>query len=144
MSDFWDGAGLVAKKALKWAAYGALAFGVGSLVLAIPASLLGVVLPWATAEGAALATMIPALTTGAAIGGVLGTIKGVADLPSDLQELDSDRKFKRQEQDSIKNKQAALEKFQSAQQQAPAVQAETNVPTQNVGTAQGQAVAVAK
>jgi len=144
MSDFWEGAGIVAKKALKWAGYGALALGATSLILAIPASILGAALPWATAEGWALSTMIPALTTGALVGGVLGTIKGVSDLPSDLQEINENRTFEQNQKLAIKQKQAALEKYQQAQQQAPAAQAEAGVPAQNVGAAQGQAVVAGK
>lgn len=139
MSDFWDGAKIVAKKALKWAGYGALACGVLSLPFVFGASAGSTFLSWITfggvetAAGASIFT--GALLNGAILGGVLGTIKGVADLPSDLQQIKDNRKFEQLDQKALQDRQALLAQ---SQQQAQAPQAEAGVPVQNLGTAQGQ------
>jgi len=143
MSDFWDGAGIVAKKALTWACYGALAFGAVAVLPSMVASLVG----WAgsavsfgTAGGAAMSVLLPAITTGALLGGVLGTIKGASDLPDEL--ADKDREIADNKRiAAIDQRRAAVEQ---SQQQAPVAQAEAGVAAPNVGAAQGQAVVAAK
>jgi hypothetical protein len=144
MSQFWDGAGLVATKALKWAAYGA----VGLAAISIPfigiggvaSAALKLVTFGAVTPAAGTWVLGEALINGAMLGGLFGAVKGTADLfgkDGELQDLKDERAMAQQNsQAAITAKRVALEHSQA---QAPAIQAENAISPDNVG--QGQKLA---
>jgi len=152
MSDFSDGAGLVWDKAKRWAGYGLLA-GFGLMALSGIALLFNPITAVAAiaAGGFGLFTNFGLMTIGQGlltttlIGAGLGAAKEtLIDMSGDLQELKDNRKFDKEQNQSLRANQEAFAKFQASQQQAPAVQSEAGVPAQNVGAAQGQAVVAGK
>ena len=103
MSDFGDSVGLIAKKALIWAATGAVVFAaLASPIAAVTggagwiANLFGAGVSWG------FGTLIGAAINGAIICGVGGAIVGLANVPKDLKNFERDRR------DDALEKRAAL------------------------------------
>ena len=139
MSKFWDGAGLIAKKALTWACYGAIALG----VLAVPFAGVGGAISTALSvigidTAAGTAVLGGALFKGALLGGLFGAIKGTADLSTDLEDLQADRSLKQQEQAVVQERAVARRsQLMQAQSQAqePLTQSSTAL-SPNIGHSQ--------
>lgn len=97
-SKTWETIKYVGGKALKWAAYGAIALGAASLVFAPVAAFLGGIGSFFTGSslgvGAAsgiLSSILPGLTVGAIVGAVFGGVKGVAGAGEAVEEKWQDR-----------------------------------------------------
>jgi hypothetical protein len=136
MSDFWDATTIIAGKALKWGAYGAIAFGALSMPVVGLASIFSYGMP----------TLGTALMYGAGVGGAFGAVKGVADLPDDLRELKDEREYK-QANNQVARDKALLTRSQLLAQNSQAQEKPNNVatnvsPNVNFGLGAGRAQGV--
>ena len=116
MSKFWDGAGIIAKKALTWACYGAVTLG----ILTVPFAAGGGLLSSITGIGSlGTTTLTSGLMYGAGLGALFGAIKGAADIPEGLQDLEVNRNQVQLEQ-QVAQDSAKIRRGQLMQQgQAP-------------------------
>ena len=116
MSKFWDGAGIIAKKALTWACYGAVTLG----ILTVPFAAGGGLRSSITGIGSlGTTTLTSGLMYGAGLGALFGAIKGAADIPEGLQDLEVNRNQVQLEQ-QVAQDSAKIRRGQLMQQgQAP-------------------------
>ncbi len=130
-SPTWEGIKSVGGKALKWAAYGAIALGV---LFALPAGVLSIF------SGAfAMETLGAALLKGAAVGAIFGAIKGIADMSTaidDAKQEQLDRYDKNQSRKAL-----AQRMRQQEQGAAPAAGMEAQSPSLFGGKQQEAAMA---
>lgn len=87
----WEAIKHVGGKALKWAAYGAIAVAALSFIVPITpiVTALGGVASWfnaGSATGAMMSVLVPALKIGATAGAVMGAVSGVGGLSKALDE----------------------------------------------------------
>lgn len=147
MSKFWDGAGIIAKKALTWACYGAVALG----ILSVPFAGVAGSLSWVGGligidSAAGTSVLVGSLVNGALLGALFGTIKGAADIPEGLQGLEDDRMLAQQQRQVAQDK-AVIQRSQLVQpqqeQQQTVAQNGVNVsPDAGVGKKPQQGVGV--
>lgn len=111
-NTMWESVKHIGSKALKWAAYGAVALAVVSVItlVAPAAGLLGTVASWFGAGNAAgwtFSAMMPFLQFGATAGAVMGAAAGVGSLSGALEERKQDA-IADYEQANVARQRAAL------------------------------------
>jgi hypothetical protein len=142
MKDFskpWEAIKHVGGKALKWAAYGAVALAALSIIVPITplAGLVGTVGGWlgmGSTAGATTAVLTKVMTFGAVTGGIMGAAAGVGGLSGALDDAAADH-VAMYEQNKVAQQRESLMRGR-----AQAMGAGSVSPGASMGRAQGQSL----